>query len=214
MRPPKSIENDAGDTIRDVDAARAAPPSGSVQDPPRDGQLTDCTRRPQESESETDVQALKRSLDLRFEELGKLTRMLANCERKLEAATRDLLHDRIQLQSTRNSLSWRMTAPLRYVGALVKDWRDSRAGGDIALVGKSDLFDTVWYLSRYPDVAASGVDPVRHYLEIGAAEGRDPSAAFDTDWYLERNPDVVQAGMNPLVHYLRHGQAEWRLPRP
>jgi hypothetical protein len=54
---------------------------------------------------------------------------------------------------------------------------------DVELVRASGLFDEAWYLERYPDVAAAGIDPVRHYLETGAAEGRDPSPLFNTRFY-------------------------------
>ena len=82
------------------------------------------------------------------------------------------------------------------------------------LISQSSLFDAAWYLSRYPDVAASPWDPVTHYLRVGGLLGRDPSAGFSTRWYLAAYPDVAQAGMNPLVHYLRHGQGEGRRPVP
>jgi cytochrome P450 len=82
-------------------------------------------------------------------------------------------------------------------------------GGD-----PSPLFDTDWYLTQYPDVRASGINPLVHYLEFGAAEDRDPSPLFDTDWYLARYPDVRANGMNPLVHYLQHGAAESLDPSP
>ncbi|MBK8386800.1 MAG: hypothetical protein IPL11_14680 [Candidatus Accumulibacter sp.] len=65
-------------------------------------------------------------------------------------------------------------------------------------------------LSRYPDVAAAGVDPTEHYLQFGAAEGRNPSAKFDTVYYLQSNPDVAAAGVNPLLHYIQFGIAEGR----
>ncbi len=74
------------------------------------------------------------------------------------------------------------------------------------------LFDDMWYLQRYPDVAASGVDPLEHYLGFGAAEKRDPNPFFSTAWYLERNPDVAAAGTNPLLHYAMLGAAEGRDP--
>jgi hypothetical protein len=35
-------------------------------------------------------------------------------------------------------------------------------------------FDPVFYLKRYSDVAASGMDPLCHYLQYGRAEGRLP----------------------------------------
>jgi FkbM family methyltransferase len=54
------------------------------------------------------------------------------------------------------------------------------------------------------------VNPLRHYLRRGAAEGRDPSPHFDSDWYLQANPDVAKAGVNPLVHYIKRGASEGR----
>jgi hypothetical protein len=80
----------------------------------------------------------------------------------------------------------------------------------IELLTASELFDGNWYLAVYPDVAASGINPVRHYLRHGAEEGRDPGPRFSTSKYLERYPDVVRAGMNPLLHYLKFGLEERR----
>lgn len=58
------------------------------------------------------------------------------------------------------------------------------------------------------------MDPLGHYLQSGAAEGRDPNPFFDTDWYAARYPDVVGAGVNPLLHYLESGATEGRNPSP
>ncbi|MBX6374123.1 MAG: class I SAM-dependent methyltransferase [Acetobacteraceae bacterium] len=82
------------------------------------------------------------------------------------------------------------------------------------LVASSPLFDAEWYRRRYPDVAASGVDPALHYVLHGGAEHRNPGPAFDARWYLERHPDLAAAGVNPLLHYLEHGAAEGREIRP
>ena len=76
------------------------------------------------------------------------------------------------------------------------------------------LFDPAFYLRKYPDVAAAGVNPLCHYLKHGAAEMRQPHPLFDPRFYLDRNPDVRRAGVNPLVHYVRHGAAEDRKPHP
>ena len=46
------------------------------------------------------------------------------------------------------------------------------------------FFDAEWYLSRYPDVATCGLEPMAHFLQWGAAEGRDPNRLFDSGWYL------------------------------
>jgi len=58
--------------------------------------------------------------------------------------------------------------------------------GDAALIRNSGLFDTDFYLARYPDVAESGLDPVDHYLQIGAAKGYDPNPLFDTGYYARQ----------------------------
>ena len=76
------------------------------------------------------------------------------------------------------------------------------------------LFDPGFYLRKYPDVAAAGVNPLCHYLKHGAAEMRQPHPLFDPGFYLDRNPDIRRAGVNPLVHYVRHGAEEDRKPNP
>jgi hypothetical protein len=83
-----------------------------------------------------------------------------------------------------------------------------------AVLLKSGLFDSDYYLRRNLDVAAGGEEPVLHYLRCGAAERRDPGPYFSTTWYLEQNPDVAKSGVNPLYHYVIHGQTERRLPLP
>jgi hypothetical protein len=76
------------------------------------------------------------------------------------------------------------------------------------------LFDPGFYLRMYPDVAASGANPLGHYLRCGAQEKRQPNPFFDPVFYLERNPDVRCAGAPPFLHYLRHGANERRKPHP
>jgi GT2 family glycosyltransferase/glycosyltransferase involved in cell wall biosynthesis len=78
----------------------------------------------------------------------------------------------------------------------------------------SGLFDPAWYLSRYPDVAASTTDALHHFVHYGAAEGRDPNRFFDSAWYLAHYPDVAGSGQHPLLHYLQMGAAELRNPHP
>jgi glycosyltransferase involved in cell wall biosynthesis len=72
------------------------------------------------------------------------------------------------------------------------------------------MFDTQWYLEQYRDVAGLGIDPIVHYLWIGAYMGRDPSPRFSTSGYLLTHKDVAAAGINPLVHYAGTGQYENR----
>lgn len=88
------------------------------------------------------------------------------------------------------------------------------AGSDvvIATLWRSATFDAKYYLSQYPDVAASGVDPLVHYVRHGARENRNPNAHFETHYYLATNPDVAQCDINPLYHFCTDGWKELRKP--
>ncbi|MEC4023477.1 CDP-glycerol glycerophosphotransferase family protein [Pseudomonas fulva] len=66
----------------------------------------------------------------------------------------------------------------------------------------SGFFDRSFYLKSYPDVAASKVDPIHHYLHYGAVEFRNPSASFDTCWYWLMHQQDEQHALNPLIHYI------------
>lgn len=81
-------------------------------------------------------------------------------------------------------------------------------------IEESGLFDLEFYLATNPDVLASGVDPLKHYLDAGASEGRSPSVNFDSAYYIKNNPDAMTKGENPLLHFLRHGWRELRNPSP
>jgi hypothetical protein len=74
-------------------------------------------------------------------------------------------------------------------------------------------FDSVFYRTTNPDIAAAGIDPLDHFLQHGYREGRNPNAGFDVAYYLAANPDVAENGINPLVHYILSGEREGRLPR-
>ena len=98
--------------------------------------------------------------------------------------------------------------PFRGLVSRIRLRRDSR------LIASSGLFDSIWYLATYPDVAAAAANPLLHFLLNGAADGRDPNPLFDVRWYLAVNPDVAAARINPLVHFIRTGAAEGRDPNP
>lgn len=85
---------------------------------------------------------------------------------------------------------------------------------EVAAVEATGIFDRAGYLQRYPDVAAIGLDPIVHYVQGGALEGRNPCDLFDSAYYLSANPDVASAGINPLVHFCQFGWKESRHPSP
>src|SRR5215475_14469869 len=99
---------------------------------------------------------------------------------------------------------------LARLGSFTPAQLQSRTSYAIAVIGASGLFDAAWYLESYPDVAARGVDPLRHYVRHGAREGRDPNRLFSSNWYLGTYADVAEAGLNPLAHFITRGAAEGR----
>ncbi|MBL8772032.1 MAG: hypothetical protein JNK30_11685 [Phenylobacterium sp.] len=74
-------------------------------------------------------------------------------------------------------------------------------------------FDAAFYLAANPDIAAAGMDPLRHFLRTGWLEGRDPNPRFSVRDYLELHPDIAAAGVNPFAHFLLAGRAEGRAAR-
>jgi hypothetical protein len=86
-----------------------------------------------------------------------------------------------------------------------------RYGG---LTARSGLFSRNYYLSQNPDVAKSGINPLKHYFIRGACEERDPHPLFSTRYYLSHNSDAAKERANPLVHYLKRGANEGCDPHP
>lgn len=85
---------------------------------------------------------------------------------------------------------------------------------EFVLIAASGLLDDTWYLRAHPDVAASGIDPLEHFVRHGWREGRDPGPCFSVRYYLDRYADVREADINPLIHYLHQGWREGRMPTP
>jgi SAM-dependent methyltransferase len=85
---------------------------------------------------------------------------------------------------------------------------------DARVIESSGTFDRHWYLARYPDVRAAGVDPLRHFLLHGHVEGRYPNPIFATGWYRRRYADTLRAHVNPLADYLRSRGDGSRRPNP
>lgn len=88
------------------------------------------------------------------------------------------------------------------------------SGQGAALLRQSGLFDPDWYLETYPDVRQAGLDPMRHYCEIGVRLLRDPGPFFNARGYLRAYPDVAAAGLPPVLHFLQAGRAEGRAATP
>lgn len=64
----------------------------------------------------------------------------------------------------------------------------------------------------YPDVAASGIDPLEHYQFFGRHEARKPSPVFDPNTYLKFNSDINIAIADLLDFHITQGKLELRRP--
>lgn len=64
-------------------------------------------------------------------------------------------------------------------------------------------FDLDWYLASNPDVAECGVDPLKHYCELGWLERRSPHPLINLHWLFSRYPEIDD---EPLIWHLRHGR--------
>ena len=65
-----------------------------------------------------------------------------------------------------------------------------------------NLFDSEFYLSSYPKVRDSKMDPLIHYLFFGYLEGKKPFKDFDIGFYSYH----YNIEGNPLVHYATVGK--------
>lgn len=84
--------------------------------------------------------------------------------------------------------------------------------GPVEVLAGSALFDACWYEMSNPDVLRAGLDPVRHYLESGARENRDPGPGFSSGGY--RRAMGLGPAENPLLHYEARGRLWDAAPLP
>ncbi|MEX2500368.1 MAG: sulfotransferase family 2 domain-containing protein [Wenzhouxiangellaceae bacterium] len=81
-------------------------------------------------------------------------------------------------------------------------------------VASSPLFDSNWYLRRYPDVRETGIHPVLHYVASGGAEGRWPHPLFDPACFRRRLDRAPAGDRTLLEHYLSLPPRERPSPHP
>src|ERR1700756_1350379 len=74
----------------------------------------------------------------------------------------------------------------------------------------STAVDQAFYRAQNPELVRPGFDSVRHYLEQGWRERRDPAPWFSVSRYLEAHRDVAERGEEPLGHYLKYGARDGR----
>lgn len=158
-------------------------------------------------------EALESSINERFRELATMTRHTEQLTRDLQQKEQQLQKAKDRAQNLKQTVSWKLTAPVRALGRTFKENPTATPAVSMSnaeRIATSGLFDELWYLHRYPEVADSGLSAIEHFIQIGADKGYSPSALFDTHWYLQTYADVAQGSINPLLHYILHGKAEQR----
>jgi len=75
-------------------------------------------------------------------------------------------------------------------------------------IQQANLFDEVWYRSRYAIIAK---DALKHYMRRGARKGYDPNPLFASQWYAASYKHVKT---NPLVHFVVEGARSRLSPHP
>jgi hypothetical protein len=76
------------------------------------------------------------------------------------------------------------------------------------------VVDPAWYVARYRDVLAAGLDAVDHLLGPGLVEGRDPGPFVDLSFVRTQRPGPTVDGAALLLELLDHGLADGWRPSP
>lgn len=169
-------------------------------------------------------------LDLRYQEIAELTRLLIEAEREAEVSAK-ACEERLQRRFEELAAFSRMVIEQErkashleaQLAGVIKHFRVRRPffarlkgalrlflGGNLRYVGLlherrktllTGMFDAEWYAETYPDVVRSGLDPVYHYLMFGIKEGRNPNPSFSTTHYLSQLGLAGGRVANPLLHY-------------
>ncbi len=70
-----------------------------------------------------------------------------------------------------------------------------------------EYFDSQFYLRKYPDIAAAGVDPLDHYLQYGWREMRTPNTSHTTEDFLRAcNLSAKDVTFNPIYQWIQSGK--------
>ena len=127
-----------------------------------------------EKKAQDEKSRLEQRLGERFNEIASLTKMYSEAERRVYVKDE-------KVASMRNALAQEMG---KTIAALLdsRTWRfvpaRVRIFWQMALLRRTGLFDTEWYLKTYKDVAEAAADPLRHYVAHGALEGREPNSTL------------------------------------
>lgn len=111
----------------------------------------------------------------------------------------------------------------RYAESILDSLQESlpsqkQYGQEVKCLLASDLFDPIWYNSKYLGVHHAGPESASsaalHYCSIGWHCNNDPGPSFSTHFYRHQYPDIRHSRINPLYHYIIQGKIEGRMACP
>jgi hypothetical protein len=137
------------------------------------------------------------------EEMAKLAQlenarreqMILAAHRSLADARRDnaAIDIRSRIRLWMGALRYLPLNPLRWASWLRRGTLGRRLSEHFEAfsIAANGAFDSVWYASHYADVAGAATDPLMHFVQFGAPEGRDPAPRCSTKQHLHA---MLEAG--------------------
>jgi len=159
-----------------------------------------------------EVEVLRAAVEMRFEELHRLTRAY----QLMEAKSRDVL----QKLEISQSLLKASEAALANAEAQLMQKNSEISAAEKVRVALTEYFHAAVAASHPPkstEQAKKKLQPKLRAKDMKRSESWNllkQSWLFDGDWYLRRYPDVAQAAWDPVEHYLSFGAKEHRDPGP
>lgn len=148
---------------------------------------------------------LEIGLNRQADEIAMLTQMVENKQHEAE-------HERFEAERLRQAAAGAVgrAAGLLDGRSTSSVWKPLRLRRQAAALRNSGIFDAEWYLRQYADVANAGVDPLRHYVEFGAKEGRVPNPTLAP---APGKPEA-KAPTRPAPRETNAGAVRGRMHRP
>jgi|GEM_PF-1580796 len=193
----------------------------------REGQITSLSQAVAEGEGR--IASLSQAVAEREGQIASLNEGVADRDMQIATLTRAKTNYDQQITGILNSISWKITKPLRRLrkikGTILWILCDVvidslkhlsiypfKQFHEYIVIRNEKLFDKEYYLKTNLDVAQYGINPAWHYIRVGAMEERNPNSSFNTSFYLKYYPDVARSKLNPLFHFIKYGKSEGCLP--
>ena len=151
--------------------------------------------------SNCELESTKQELEAKKQSIDSLELRFANAEQIFHT----LFHDKARYNKLQKQIRGK-NALIKTIKAPFMKKETKELLKEKELIAKYGLFSPLYYLSIYPDVWQSGMDPLMHFCEYGWKEGRLPSADFDIATYINDNPRISRQNINPLVHFIKKNQ--------